>query len=176
MSSWISEKDYRASHGNALGIGLNSAFIQEIKEDNVEFRALLEETFCQLIAAPALVKRDEVDPRNVICDLSRLVCQLRDELETYFALEEFFGGYELVENSDLNRQAEMLRKEHVDLFVQLDDICESVDKIVYREVPLNRLDPVIAEFKIFHQRLSDHETREMEIILKQSNQDLGGGD
>ena len=171
MSSWITEQQFRESQVGKLGIGLNAAFIQEIKEDSVDFRKLLHDVCCQVVAAPVQAERYQV-----VCRLSRLLNDLRDELETFFSLEEFFGGFDAAASGTLSDVVTDLRAEHVQLFEQLNSVCEAFEKMVYHETGLDKLESGVAAFEAFYHALQDHERREMGTILRQINEVLGEGD
>ena len=87
MSVWLSESEYRQSDPVAAGLTINVAFLQEIKDDHVEFRERLEGTRQHFSSLTESQKKRPVDT-------ARLLGELRDELETYFALEEFYGYFQ----------------------------------------------------------------------------------
>lgn len=167
MSTWLTEAEYRTSGAVSLGLTLNTAFLQEIKEDNVEFRKLLEDVLVEfsqkhLPAAKPAAER---------------LANLRDALESYFALEEFYGYFKSSRTANLavSQRADKLRLEHQSLFVQLCDLVDKAEQIVYRESAVT-LDEVAAGVRQFYRDIQDHEQREMRLMMDLHNQVLGGGD
>ncbi len=181
MASWITERDYRQANASGMGLGLNVAFIREIKEDNVEFRELLGQVEQKFRELPVESERE-----NDVWELHQMLSRLRDELETYFALEEFYGGFRIgnssaslgpvLDQGDLARQIENLKRQHIDLYLQLDRVVESSAQVVYGECQPNEVDSLIQPFSKFIDELKAHESYEMDVIMQQCNQDLGAGD
>ena len=110
---------------------------------------------------------------------ARLLGRLRDELETYFALEEFFGYFQNAEvnNPSVEQQAGKLRIEHESLFVQLNNVVDAVEQIVYHECRAeDAFDNVETEFQSFMSRLQRHEDQEMQLVMRLHNEEIGVGD
>jgi hypothetical protein len=76
----------------------------------------------------------------------------------------------------LSRQALQLKQEHIDLFLQMEDIVETVERMVYHELPIDRISTLESKYQSFVQALKHHESKEMELVMRQCNEDLGGGD
>ncbi len=170
MTTWITETEYRRS-GGAYGTGLaiNVAFLQEIKEDNVEFRSVLDRTG-KLLASVELPDAPVV---------SQQLGRLRDALETYFAVETFYGYFDNAEvnNQAVSHHAGTLLKQHEVLFVQLNDIVEKCEQIVYHECADDVTVRTISdEYLRFAKSLQDHEREEMGLIMRYYNEDIGVGD
>ena len=110
---WLSEQEYRQSGAEATGVTFNVAFLLEIKSD-FGFRDLLRRVRSQLCPEPGV---DFVSPRQA----ADLLSDLRDELETYFALEEFYGYFREaeIENPPVSKKAAQLKDEHEDLYLSL---------------------------------------------------------
>ena len=170
MTSWMTEKDYRQAGGKELGIGLNSAFILEIKQDSVEFRQLLRE-----IRGEIKLSTDDPSPAYVRYLHDRLG-HLRDEIETYFALEEFYGGFHESSGRDLHREVEKLKQQHVELFLQLERVVELIEQLVYQETDEFSLNLVAKQFNKFFSDWESHEEFEMELVMRSCNEVLGTGD
>jgi hypothetical protein len=171
MSVWLSESEYRQSGATQTGLTINVAFLQEIKED-VRFQDLIESTRQHFVTAEAHV-------RNRPIDTARVLNELRDELETYFALEEFYGYFQNAEvvNPSVSHQADSLKKEHEELFLELSKLIDSVEQIVYRENSPDLTFATIArDFEHFITALHHHEQKEMELVMRLYNEEIGVGD
>ena len=168
MSVWLTESEYRQSGAAAVGITINAAFLQEIKDDNVEFRALITDT-CRNMS------RVDIEP----LDVAQWLGDLRDSLETYFALEEFYGYFNQAQviNPAVCQEANELRNEHDILFTKLLELIDLAEQIVYNENndPL-ALRRIVNGFDDFVQRLSQHEESEMALMMRLCNEDIGVGD
>ena len=172
MSVWLNETEYRESDAASIGLAVNVAFLQEIKEDNVEFRELVDQCRTHFAAVNG-------SERNHPVESARLLGLLRDEMKTYFALEEFFGYIENAEmkNPKLSREASGLTGEHEELFVELNSIVNSVEEVVYRECNADTaFDDAVEAFQWFMKKLQRHEDREMELMMRLHNEEIGVGD
>lgn len=167
MSTWLTEAEYRTSGAVSLGLTLNTAFMQEIKEDHIEFRKLLENVLVAFSQKPL--------PSPKPC--AELLSDLRDALESYFALEEFYGYFKSSRTANLavSQRADKLRSEHYSLFLQLCDLVDKAEQIVYRESAVTPAE-VAAGVREFYRAMQDHEQREMGLMMDLHNQVLGGGD
>lgn len=168
MSSWISEQEFRQGGGQSAGIAINVPFLQEIKQD-FEFRQLLNE-----------VQRRINDPQSPSPrEASELLASLRDQLETYFALEEFYGYFKYSQDQipTFSRQAEKLKEEHSKLYLQFNQIVDASEQILYQEcskkLTVKQLGEMMGEFC---KALAQHEEDEMELMMQICNQDIGVGD
>ena len=166
MSTWLTESEYRQSGAIASGVSLNVAFLQEIKEDHIELKQRLKN------AEAGFAKRPWIDSRTAY----ELLFKLQDSLETHFALEEFYGYFqvdrvvsewELDETSE-QTHADRLRNEHHFLFLQINCLVELTEQIVYKETGLAMQDIAI-EFERFRVNLLKHEQAEMELMLRICN-------
>ena len=171
MSTWLSEKEFRQSGAESAGVTINVAFLRDIKED-FGFRNLLNEVYFKLNASPSDKK---LLPRVV----AELLGELRDELETYFALEEFYGYFKqaAVSNPIVSQKAIGLSGEHEMLYLQLSGLVESAQQIVYREVgPEVSVHGIVDGFEEFCIELAAHEQAEMELMMRLHNEEFGVGD
>ncbi|MEL7499896.1 MAG: hemerythrin domain-containing protein [Planctomycetota bacterium] len=170
MSSWLSETEFRQAGADAVGITINVAFLQEIKAD-YDFRQLLNDTYLQLGERTM----GWVSPRVA----AELLENLRDELETYFALEEFYGYFTDAEvvNPCVGQTANQLRTDHQELFIQLNELVELAQQITYREIgPETTVADVFEQFETFCKDLAHHEQAEMDLMMRLCNEDIGVGD
>ena len=170
--TWLSEKEFHQGGAKALGVTINVAFLQEIKAD-YSFRELLTDTYFRLSNPDA---DGWVEPHRA----AQLLGDLRDELETYFALEEFFGYFDDAETSNpaVALAADDLRQEHTELFKQLNDLVEWALQIAYQEVsgPEDTIGNVFAGLESFCKCLAQHEQAEMDLMMRLCNDEIGVGD
>ncbi len=168
MARYLTETELREAGIRPTSLGLNRAFLLDIKEDHVEFRALLG------------CLREELQPEKRASprQMAERLGQLRDALETYFALEEFYGCFELAANRDPNNApiVRRLEQQHRDLYAQLDSLVEQAEQIVYHESQDATPRDVLAGFAQFCQKLQDHETMELDLISRQTSLQIGVGD
>ena len=167
MSIWLTETEFRQSGLVATGITINVAFLQEIKEENLPLRRRIESVADALADHPALSPQVVMD----------LLYRVRDELETYFTLEEFYGYFNeaKLSNPPVSHGAQTLMAEHESLFLRLNDVIELVEQIVYRETNVSMAE-VERQFHQFRSDLALHEQCEMELMLRLCNEEIGFGD
>lgn len=168
MTTWLTEKEYRQSGAIAVGMTINVAFLEEIKAD-FDFRSTLNKVYEQVNQRP-----DAAPP-----EIARWLIELRDQLETYFALEEFYGYFEQdeVTNIGVSRKVAKKTEEHETLFLQLSAVIDVAEQIVYHECSSDlTVDEVRRQFHRFCEALADHEQDEMELIMQMFNEDIGVGD
>ena len=168
MSVWLTEREFRAGASAAQQLTLNVAFLHEIKQDQIELTLIFKEIHNQL-GTPAR------DPRTLFEALS----QLRDELETYFALEEFYGYFQsaMTSHPAISQRADRLKSQHESLYVQICDLVEKAEGILYGELPCAKTWQSIAlGYDLFLLAFKQHEQQEMELMLMLCNDELGVGD
>jgi hypothetical protein len=150
-------------------VTVNAAFLQEIKEVNQDLWRLLADLRhrCQRPLAPAHC-------RHLIDKL----CQLRDQLALHFSLEEAYGYFEdpVEVAPQLGRQAEQLRSEHKDLYLDFCDLVDRAERMFYDEQHAALALWIGPEFLDLDHRLRSHEERENELILDAYDGDIGVGD
>ncbi len=150
-------------------ITVNAAFLQEIKEVNHELWDSLKQLRhrCQRPIAPG-------HGRQLIDKL----CQLRDQLALHFSLEEAYGYFEdpIDVAPRLCRQAEQLRGEHKELYLDFCDLIERAERMFYDEQHAALALWIGPEFLDLDRRLRDHEERENELIMDAYEGDIGVGD
>lgn len=180
MSTWLSETEYRQSGAESAGVTINVAFLQEIKTD-FGFRILLNEVYHRL-------KPNSSDQANwddpfanqqvTSNEAADLLSDLRDELKTYFALEEFYGYFSQskVSNPSVNKKAVGLQAEHETLFLELNDLVELAEQVLYHEIHDVPIEQIADQFEEFCKRLAAHEQNEMELMMRLCNEEIGVGD
>lgn len=168
MTTWLTEKEYRQSGAIAVGMTINVAFLEEIKTD-FDFRSTLNKVYAHVNQRP-----DASPP-----EIARWLIELRDQLETYFALEEFYGYFEQDEVTNIRVSKKVAKKteEHETLFLQLSAVIDVAEQIVYHECSGDlTIEEVRRLFDRFCEALADHEQDEMELIMQMFNEDVGVGD
>ncbi|MFK7767456.1 MAG: hypothetical protein AB8B55_09565 [Mariniblastus sp.] len=180
MSTWLSEKEFRQSGGESVGVTINVAFLQEIKTD-FGFRDLLNKAHGQLTSIDSIsinsenpTEADTAKPQQVV----NLLGDLRDELKTYFALEEFYGYFSKssTNNPSVSQKAKRLQTEHEGLFLELNELVELAEQILYREMTDVSLSSIAGRFKDFCNHFAHHEQNEMDLMMRLCNEELGVGD
>lgn len=169
MSTWLTESEFRQSGARATGVTINVAFLQEIKEDNVEFAEVLQAT------SKLFSSREPVGAKHAVDQLT----SLQDVLKTHFAMEEFYGYFQnaLVANPSISPRAEAIRDEHQTLFLQLTQIVDLAEQVLYQECSRDtNMDQVNVEFEKFELALQVHEDAENELIMRLCNEEIGVGD
>lgn len=169
MNTWLTESEFRQSGARATGVTINVPFLQEIKNDNVHLKHALESASRQFQADTAVSPKAMVD----------LLVDLQDALETHFALEEFYGYFQnaLVTNPAISPKAEAIRGEHKQLFLQLNQIVDLAEQILYHECgPDVTQQTVVDDFERFQAALMRHENAENELMMRLCNEEIGVGD
>jgi iron-sulfur cluster repair protein YtfE (RIC family) len=154
----------------ARTVRVNAAFLQEIKEDNVELGDLLQQ-----LSAELLTRRPRThDPRLLLDLLNRL----RDQLGIHFSLEEAFGYFEDAVDvaPQLSEKSEQLRSEHDLFFRDICRLCDFVEQVIYEEKPAFSFRQIASRFSAFHDAFEQHEARERELIMDAFDDDIGVGD
>jgi hypothetical protein len=150
-------------------LGVNAAFLSEIKEDHVELRQLLAQA------------RQSVDAslgKDCARRIYHLLLAIQDRLAIHFSLEEAYGYCEdaLAIAPRLSVRAHALRNEHQALYVEFGRIVEFAEQLVYHERPNDVGQRLATRFRKFDLQLGEHERLEMELILEAFNDDEGDGD
>ena len=182
MNTWLTERELRDSKDerdlhdsqddNILwpGLTINVAFLQDIKTDSNlpdESIGRIKELLSQEMECT------QIDPAPLAKELNRL----RDELETYFALEEFYGYFDQakINRSRVSIRAETLKSQHVSIYLEVCELAELAESAQYQEIAMEQALPaIVAGFHSFVQSFQCHEQEEADLMLQLSNQDLGG--
>jgi hypothetical protein len=150
-------------------VTVNAAVLQEIKEVHQDLWRLLADLRhrCQRPIAPASCRL-----------LIDKLCQLRDQLALHFSLEEAYGYFDdpIDVAPQLGRQAEQLRSEHKNLYLDFCDLVDRAERMFYDEQHAALALWIGPEFLAFDERLRGHEERECALILDAYEGDLGVGD
>ena len=96
----------------------------------------------------------------------------------FLALEEAFGYFDdpIDAAPHLGEQAEGLRAEHSELFVQVCELAERAVDLLGNSGTLPGYRQVARMFRDFDRRLRTHESQENELIMLAFNRDIGIGD
>jgi hypothetical protein len=150
-------------------VTVNAAFLLEIKEVNQELWTLLADLRhrCQRPLSPGSCR--------VMIDK---LCHLRDQLALHFSLEEAYGYFDdpVDVAPQLAREADRLRSEHKELYMQLCDLVERAERMYFDGDHAALTLWVGPEFLQFEQRIRDHEDRENCLIMDAYEGDIGVGD
>lgn len=152
-------------------VSVNPAFLQEFKEDNHELRQLLHHSTAMLSRPRGM----RVEARRLV----ELLEKLRDQLAMHFALEEFYGYFdeELSENPRLGHRADELRSQHAPLFLELCDLAEVAQELMYEShLQGSGLRQIARRFAAFRQQFQRHEEDENALILAAFDEEMGSGD
>jgi hypothetical protein len=76
----------------------------------------------------------------------------------------------------LSRQAEHLRSEHKEIYMELCDLIERGERLFYDEQHAALALWIGPEFLAFDERLRQHEEQESELIVEAYSGDIGVGD
>ena len=164
----------RSSKPKSRCLAVNAAFLQEIKDDNRFLDELL------LATRDALA---EVDPKRFNVRASvELLRRLRDRLAMHFSLEEAFGYFDgaLEFPAHLSLQADICRQQHESLYLDVCDVVEIAEKLLYHESARSQerlIQNICTAFGHFYRRLLQHDTEEDDLIsasLSLTNPKTGG--
>lgn len=146
---------------------INAAFLQEIKEDNIELRQLFRNMHDLIGESPPSIRL-----------WVEGLAALRDQLAFHFSLEESYGYLDDTIGAEprLKATANDLKAEHEVLYLWIDDILEDAEKLLYHEPNSLAAHKIAERFSTFRQRFDHHEQREEQLILQSLGEDIGVGD
>jgi hypothetical protein len=151
-------------------VTVNAAFLQEIKDVNLELKRLFEsvEHFCSRPISIHGSSKKFVELLN----------ELRDQLALHFALEEAFGYFDDPEHVEpwISDRADSIRGEHRYLYMAICELVEYAEYLYSQGNWANLATKMPAKFNGFSQKFKQHEWREQELILQAYTQDIGVGD
>ncbi len=150
---------------------INPAFLQELKEDNVHLRELLDATSAALSDGET---RHPIRPRALV----ELLGRLRDQLATHFSLEEFFGYFEDAVDAAprLSAKADLYRFQHETLYIKICELANEAEQLLYGESHAAGLGILSRRFQNFYRELQEHEENENDLIMEALYDDIGVGD
>lgn len=151
-------------------VTLNAAFLQEVKELNVELHQRINRLY-RVLSRPRMV-------RCRTRAITKLLNQLRDDLAMHFAVEEALGYFEdpLEAAPWLCEKAMSLRAEHATLYLEISRLAEDAEALARKQRVDTYADQVPIRFVAFFDRLQAHDRNETELIMDSLYQDVGVGD
>lgn len=151
-------------------LGVNAAFLREIKEDHRELRRLLDET----VAMFSQAGKTRISTHTIVDTLERL----RDQFAIHFSLEEAFGYFEdaVAVAPRLSSRADALRGEHGALYVELCNVVEEAERVLRADNSPAAVRKIALKFVAFHHQFQAHEAAENDLILEALDDDIGVGD
>lgn len=147
------------------GTKVNGAFLQEVKDGNVELWQAVEELRV-LVHAPG-------EPQTASRKLVSLLGRLRDCLALQFSLEESYGYVRFCPGVDGGTSARTLlaQRQHRELYLRIHELCEQAEEAQYRGTAERELNELLSLTNEFDDRLRAHECLETDLIVES----LGGG-
>ena len=153
-------------------VTVNAAFLEDIKNDHVEFTDMLNAT----AAAVCPGSGNRTKPSG----LAEILAELRDQLAMHFALEDAVGYFDDPLEADyrLCEEAAMLQSQHKELYEFLCRITNRAEEWKYGERDFNEesFDQLAVDFQLFVRMLRTHEDSERKLIMDSFWLDLGVGD
>ena len=151
-------------------VTINAAFLQEIKEDDRRLRG-------QLVELHNLCSDWPRRPAPV-AQLAEMLVELRNQLAIHFSLEEAYGYFDEPVSADphLCRQADLLRRQHEELFEALRGIAQCASRAADDQSSIEESTRIVSAYLRFHEQLGAHESAENELIQDAFNEDIGVGD
>lgn len=155
---------------------INSAFLQEVKESNVELwetvRQLRElvELGCGCEHSETRVTNERHPGMHCTAGHARrlvaLLGQLRDHLAFEFTLEEAYGFIEGCRGIAplLAQKASTAKQQHRELYLLIHELCESAEEAQYRGVADRDFLELLSLAADFEAQLQAHEQLESELI------------
>ncbi|TWT65744.1 hemerythrin domain-containing protein [Crateriforma conspicua] len=152
----------------ARRLGVNAAFLKDIKDDNQHLKQLLDRI-------DPLIKHPTV-ACNHWSEISALLDELRDQLAFHFSLEEAYGYFDSALDTDPLRsaEAEHLRAAHPKLFARIRDLADRAGETAPDAE--TKVAAVVSDYKTFFRSFADHEEAELRLILSTLDDDIGVGD
>ncbi len=142
---------------------INAAFLQEVKESNIE----LWETIHQLRLLVeggdgASVSSSASNARQLVTLLS----QLRDQLAFAFSLEEAYGFIEGCRGIAplIAQRAQLAKQQHRELYLLIHELCETAEEAQYRGVADREFNELLSAAADFDAQLRAHEQLESELM------------
>ena len=147
----------RISTSSVTTTMVNAAFLQEVKDSNLQFWQNVHD-FKRLLNQSA-------DLFEQSAKLVRLLSELRDSLALEFSLEETYGYIEGISTGSVSAlKADEAKRQHRDLYLQLHEISESADEAQYRGTIIRDYAALVVVCKEFLTALEAHEKHESDLI------------
>ena len=139
-------------------LGVNAAFLQEVKDSNLQLWSTLRE----LRELPQHVS----DPIEASRQLVNRLGELRDCVALEFSLEETYGFINGVSPRMAfgAADAKTAKMQHSELYLQLHELCEQAEEAQYRGTIGRDLAMFLEAFEAFDSCFRAHEELEAELI------------
>lgn len=137
---------------------INAAFLQEVKESNVELWETVH-AVRQMIEGSASTA---ANARRLVT----LLGQLRDQLAFEFSLEEAYGFIEGCRGIAplVAQRAALAKQQHRELYLLIHELCEQAEEAQYRGVADREFEELLSMAANFDAQLRAHELLESELI------------
>ena len=137
---------------------INAAFLQEVKESNVD----LWETVHELRQMVEGAQSSAGNARRLVT----LLGQLRDHLAFEFSLEEAYGFIDGCRGIAplISQRTAMAKQQHRELYLLIHELCEMAEEAQYRGVADREFSELLAMTADFDAQLRAHEQLESELI------------
>ncbi len=137
---------------------INAAFLQEVKESNVE----LWDTIHDL---RHLIEGATSNAQNAR-QLVSLLSQLRDQLAFAFSLEEAYGFIEGCRGIAplIAQRAQLAKQQHRELYLIIHELCETAEEAQYRGVADREFNDLLNATADFDAQFRAHEQLESELM------------
>lgn len=144
---------------HSLTTMINAAFLQEVKESNIE----LWETVHELRQMIESANNSAASARRLVT----LLGLLRDQLAFEFSLEEAYGFIDGCRGiaTNIAQRAAMARQQHRELYLLIHELCESAEESQYRGVADREYHELLAKAADFDAQLRDHDQLEADLIV-----------
>jgi hypothetical protein len=137
---------------------INAAFLQEVKESNVELWDTVHQLRQMIEGSPSTAGNAR--------QLVTLLGQLRDQLAFEFSLEEAYGFIEGCRGIAplVAQRAALAKQQHRELYLLIHEVCEQAEEAQYRGVADREFEELLSMAANFDAQLRAHETLESELI------------
>ncbi len=139
--------------------GVNAAFLQEVKDNNVQLWSTLREL--------RDMRNRCVEPIMASAQFVSLISSLRELLSLQFSLEDTYG-YIVAAPTRIQLSAAVdaaaAKSQHCELYLQIHELCEQAEEAQYRGTISRDLDTFFSSFELLDDSLRAHEDAEAELI------------
>ncbi len=137
---------------------INAAFLQEVKESNVELWDTVHELRHLIEGATSNAE----NARRLVSLLS----QLRDQLAFAFSLEEAYGFIEGCRGIAplIAQRAQQAKQQHRELYLLIHELCETAEEAQYRGVADREFNELLSATADFDAQFRAHEQLESELM------------
>lgn len=143
-------------HGQTMIV--NAAFLQEVKESNLQLWGVLSQLRAVQLGQP----RPTVLAKQFVNNIG----ELRDAIGLEFSLEETYGFVSGVPRVSITERTDASKAimQHRELYLQLHELCEQAEEAQYRGTIARDLPVYLGAFDAFDTAFRAHEELESELI------------